>query len=78
MKLSKRGMRTVVGAYSILLIVIGMVLIMKTTPGIIWMPIFMVGGLILLTVSAYKFGSPLFRDDDQIDISLKRLFKRGK
>lgn len=78
MKLSKRGLRGILIGYSLTLIAIGMMLIMKTAPEIIWMPIFIVGGLILLTVSAYKVGTPIFREDDQVEISLKRLFRRGK
>lgn len=79
MKLSKRGLKAVVYGYSILLIAIGMILIMKIAPERIWMPPFMIGGLILLTVSAYKLGSPLFRDDDpKKEINFKRLFRRGK
>ncbi len=78
MKLSKRGLRGVFYGYSILLITIGIMIIMKAVPEMIWVPIFFVGGLILLTISAYKVASPLFRDDDQIDINLKRIFRRGK
>ena len=58
---------------------IGLYFFTEAVPEKIWVPIFFFGGMILVTIGAYKLGAPSRSlEDSWITISLKRLFKRRK
>ena len=78
MKLSKRGLRGILFSYGMMSIGIGLYFFTEAVPEKIWVPIFFFGGLILVTIGAYKLGAPSSSlEGSWIEISLKRLFRRG-
>lgn len=78
MKLSKRGLRGVLFYYAMIFIGVGLFFFTEAVPEEIWAPIFIVGGLVILTIFGYKLGAPILGSDDaKMDLSLKRLFRRG-
>ena len=77
MKLSKRGLRSMLICWSLLLFLVGFIALIMSLPQVIGTTIGIVVGLIVVTISGYKIGKPvLSKDDPKLEISFRKIFRR--